>query len=105
MTDAVKRIAARMDSGALQMLRALAASDDLNDSVRVYRNEARAIVAHIDALTADRDAALAKVPKIVAWLREHDDDDADWYALGPFKYIATAIERGEYEEVSDATEN
>lgn len=42
---------------AVGILRALVASSDTRDSVRVYRDEARAILDHITALTAERDAA------------------------------------------------
>ncbi len=89
--DAIARLRAKLERAVRRKYR----------TVMVWNDDARAIVEHIDTLAAERDAALAKVQKIVAWLREHDDDDADWYALGPFKYIATAIERGEYEEAGD----
>jgi hypothetical protein len=53
---------------AVEILRALVASSDTRDSVRVYRDEARAILDHITALTAEHDAAVAEVVQIVAWL-------------------------------------
>jgi hypothetical protein len=36
----------------------------------INADDARAILAHITALTAERDAAVAEVAQIVAWLRK-----------------------------------
>ncbi len=97
--------------------------------VPLSMNDARAILAHIDALTAERDharniahdaleqlgkaaderdAALAKVPKIVSWLREiaaqpvSDGDTGQAVARRiACEFFAVAIERGEYEEAGD----
>jgi hypothetical protein len=54
--DAIERLRERLATG---------------DTVGLYvlRDDARAILDHITALTAERDAAVAEVGQIVAWLR------------------------------------
>jgi len=57
-------------------------------------NDARAILDHITALTAERDAAVAEVAQIVAWLRSN--------AMGArWRELADAIAAGAHKETTD----
>jgi hypothetical protein len=77
----------------------------------LHYDDARAIIAHIDALTAERDTAVAALAQrdaqIVAWLRS----GFDVYPHGTFarcremqsywNEVADAIEAGDYKEAGD----
>jgi hypothetical protein len=66
--------------------------------------EARAILDHITALTAERDAAVAEVAQIVAWLRSEGET---WYGAGNqgvaeiMQDAADAIAAGAHKETTD----
>jgi hypothetical protein len=70
----------------------------MHQAVYIRSDDARAILDHITALTAERDAAVAEVAQIVAWLRmQCRDPMLPEYAEFLADY-ADAIEAGAHKE-------
>jgi biopolymer transport protein ExbB/TolQ len=55
---------------AIEALREFERERWLRSTMFITQTDARAILDHITALTAERDAAVAEVGQIVAWLRK-----------------------------------
>jgi hypothetical protein len=75
----------------------------------VTQDDARAILAHIDALTAERDTAVAALAQrdaqIVAWLREKARLYEGSCTAAACLALIGAIKRSEYKEAGDVADD
>lgn len=98
----------------VERLRKRMLSDDVlginRSSYAVKKDDARAILDHIAALTAERDAAVAEVAQIVAWLRNAaeglrklcwKDDQRMAHKADAYELVADMIAAGTHKETTD----
>jgi hypothetical protein len=99
--DDTARVQAMNAPDAIERLRVAYHGARLTSGVMVSADDARAILNHLTALTAERDAAVAEVAQIVAWLRmQCRDPMLPEYAEFLADY-ADAIAAGAHKEQTD----